>query len=482
MADSKTPRSVMIASAASPTAAAPLLDRLLAPRVVFTALAVFLVVAVLVTPNAVGDDSRGSLSTLAYDRGGARGWYEGAKRLGWRVTRSTERYRGALDTAAVYVVLSPDIEPTAAEVGPLLAAVRAGAGLIVSPFPGSPLADSLHVHRGPMEPFGFKISDGTFTPVKLPPSHRTSDNEAVTDSTASDTATERRTIEAPTDTVEPNEVDVSDDTVDWASADSAREASEHVLGRMTLRKEIADYDRQVRFALTARRTLPEDTVVFLGVLTTDKLAFRRRPAVLGLPLGRGRVVAIGDPWIVRNQLLDEEKLVVLPERMLEWSAPSPNARVVFDEYHHGMGRHASVIGAMKRALSNTPVGRVALQLMLAGLVLLIALGTRPIPPRPRMRVERRSPFEHVGALARAYSQIGATRLAARRLVRGLRRRHGAGNRVEDDAAFLRRLAIRHPALRPNVERLIAAGQTALPPREFTLLADDIDMIERTLTT
>ena len=482
MADSKTPRSLAISAAALPTAPAPLLDRLLAPRVVFTALAAFLVVAILFTPNAVGDDSRGSLSTLAYDRGGARGWYEGAKRLGWRVMRSTERFRGALDTAAVYVVLSPDIEPTAAEVGALLAAVRAGAGLIASPFPGSPLADSLHVHRGQMEPFGFKVSNGTFTPAKLPAAHRTSDNEAATDSATRDTATDRRALQTPTDTFDPSAVDAGDDTVDWESADTGQAASEDVHGGMTLPKEIADYDRRVRFALTARRTLPEDTVVFLGVLTTENLTFRRRPAVLGIPFGRGRVVAIGDPWIVRNQLLDEEKLVVLPERMLEWSAPSPSARVVFDEYHHGMGRHASVIGAMKRALSNTPVGRVALQVMLAGLVLLIALGTRPIPPRPRMRVERRSPFEHVGALARAYSQIGATRLAARRLVRGLRRRHGAGNRVEDDAAFLRRFTIRYPALRPNVERLIAATQTALSPREFTLLADDIDMIERTLTT
>ena len=466
----------------------PLLDRLLAPRVVFTALAVFLVVAILFTPNAVGDDTRGSLSTLAYDRGGARGWYEGAKRLGWRVMRRTERFRGVLDTAAVYIVLSPDIEPTAAEVGSLLAAVRAGAGLIVSPDFGSPLADSLHLHRGPMEPFGFKISSGNFTPAKLPASHRTSDNEAsadsaIDDSAASDAVIDRPVLGTATDTIsfDPDDVDALD-TVEWESGDTSQTASEHVQGRMILPKEVADYDRRIRFALTARRTLPEDTVVFLGVLTTDKLALRRRPAVLGLPLGRGRVVAVGDPWIVRNQLLDEEKLVVLPERMLEWSAPSTSARVVFDEYHHGMGRHANVFGAMKRALSATPVGRVALQVMLAGLVLLIALGTRPIPPRPRMRVERRSPFEHVGALARAYSQIGATRLAARRLVRGLRRRHGAGNRIEDDAAFLRRLAIRHPALRPNVERLVTATQTALPPREFTLLADDIDTIERTLTT
>ena len=470
-----------------PSSPLPLLDRLLAPRVVFTALAFFLIVAILFTPNAVGDDTRGSLSTLAYDRGGARGWYEGAKRLGWRVMRRTERFRGALDTAAVYVVLSPDIEPTAAEVGSLLAAVRAGAGLIVSPYPGSPLADSLHVHRGAMEPFGFKVTGGNFTPAKLPASHRSSDNEEGADSAAdaavSDTVTERQVL-AATDTIsfDPDEVESAEDTVDWESADTGQDASEHVQGRMILPKEVADYDRRVRFALTARRTLPEDTVVFLGVLTTDKLALRRRPAVLGIPMGRGRVVAVGDPWIVRNQLLDEDKLVILPQRMLEWSAPSPNARVVFDEYHHGMGRHASVIGAMKRALSATPVGRVALQVMLAGLVLLIALGTRPIPPRPRMRVERRSPFEHVGALARAYSQIGATRLAARRLVRGLRRRHGAGNRVEDDAAFLRRLAVRHPALRPNVERLVTATETALPSREFTLLADDIDTIERTLTT
>jgi hypothetical protein len=274
------------------------------------------------------------------------------------------------------------------------------------------------------------------------------------------------------------------DTIDAASTDTSTGQAPRGVARrgVKLPKEVSDYDNHIRFALTSRRSLPSDTVVFLGVMTTDKLTMRERPSVLGLPLGRGRVVAVADPWIVRNQLLDEEELVVLPERMLEWTAPSPSARIVFDEYHHGMGRHASVIGAMKRALSDTPVGRAALQAMLAGLVLLLALGARPIPPRPRMRVERRSPFEHVGALARAYSQIGATRLAARRLVRGIRRRHGAGSRAEDDAAFLRRVAARHPALRPNVERLIAATQVALPPREFTLLADDIDTIERTLTT
>jgi hypothetical protein len=79
-------------------------------------------------------------------------------------------------------------------------------------------------------------------------------------------------------------------------------------------------------------------------------------------------------------------------------------------------------------------------------------------------------------------QKGATRLAARRLVRGIRRRHGAAARSSDDEAYLRRLAERHPALAPSVERLVKATKNPVSPRELTELADDIDMIERTLST
>ena len=79
-------------------------------------------------------------------------------------------------------------------------------------------------------------------------------------------------------------------------------------------------------------------------------------------------------------------------------------------------------------------------------------------------------------------QKGATRLAARRLVHGIRRRHGTVARSGDDETWLRRVADRYPALKPNVERLIAATQLPVSPRDFTLLADDIDTIERTLRT
>jgi hypothetical protein len=121
-----------------------------------------------------------------------------------------------------------------------------------------------------------------------------------------------------------------------------------------------------------------------------------------------------------------------------------------------------------------------LQFLAAGLVLLIAISVRPIAPRPRLRMERRSPFEHVGALARAYEQIGATRLAARRLIRGLRRRHALSAAGDDDEAALRRLVARYPVLKPDVERLLDAATRRLPPDQFRQLADSIATMERTL--
>ncbi|HEX2778253.1 MAG TPA: hypothetical protein VHM30_02065, partial [Gemmatimonadaceae bacterium] len=278
------------------------------------------------------------------------------------------------------------------------------------------------------------------------------------------------------------------DTTSADSSDVAKsEARSDSLARVTRRRNrvpsaLAAYSYHVHSALTATRPLPRDTSVFISVVAMSGLVPSVKPSALGLPLGSGRVVVLADPGILRNGLLDEQKLVVLPQRLLEWVAPSERAPVIFDEYHHGMGRHGSTVRAVRNALGRTTVGRAGLQIMLAGLVLLLASGARPIAPRARMRLERRSPLEHVGALSRAYMQKGATRLAARRLVHGLRRRHGAAARSGDDETFLRRLADRHPTLKPSVERLIAATQHPASPREFTLLADDVDTIERTLRT
>lgn len=431
------------------SAMADTLERLLRPRVVFGALALVVLVILALLPEDIDPETTGSLSSLDYRPGGVRGWYEGSQRLGWKVRRNETRYRATLDTTKVFVVLDPDIPPTAAEVGALLAAVRGGAGLIVSADRGTPLADSLHVYSDQFQWGGYPVVGGR---LGAEPVSEDDESEGGYEPTAADTA-------------------LSDDTI------TARAQ------RRGLPPQLAAYTGKVRRMLRASRPLPPDTVPFLTVFgIRNQVQPTTSPAVLGLARGRGRIVVLSDPYILRNQLLGDEELVVLPQRILEWVAPSASAVVEFDEYHHGQGRHGSPIRVVRRALSETPPGRMALQLAAAGLVLLVASGTRPIQPRSRARFERRSPLEHVGALSRAYAQAGATRLAARRLVHGIRRRHGSAQRSGDDEAFLRRLADRHPPIRANVERLVAATKQPLSPREFTLLADDIDTIERTLTT
>ena len=136
------------------------LDRLLTPKVVFGTLVAMIIVASIFAPQGEPDDAAGTLSSLSYEPGGMRGWYEGAARLGWKVRRREERFRGSLTDDAVYVVLAPEVEPTASEVGVMLDAVRRGAGLIVSATRGSPIADSLHLYSDDFQYVGHPVVGG----------------------------------------------------------------------------------------------------------------------------------------------------------------------------------------------------------------------------------------------------------------------------------------------------------------------------------
>jgi hypothetical protein len=472
-----------------------LLDRLLTPRIVFGTLAVVIVLASLFAPAGEPDDAAGTLSTLSYEPGGLRGWYEGASRLGWKVKRREERFHGALAKDAVYIVLAPEVPPTASEVGALLSAVRRGAGLIVSAERGSPIADSLHLYSDDFQYVGHPVVGGRMPGARGQESG-TADESSSGDSSARDSVghgIDRARLRAIADSVvrADSAEESDDDDPDFGptlgdsavvKAGDADSAARRVTRRSPVAPDIAAYTHHVHAALTSVRPYPADTSAFVSVMAMHRLLPTIRPAVLGIPVGAGRIVVLADPGIVRNSLLSQQDLVILPQRLLEWTAPSMASPVIFDEYHHGRGNHGSAIRAIRGAMFGTPVGRAGLQILLAGLVLLLALGARPIAARARMRLERRSPLEHVGALSRAYMQKGATRLAARRLVRGIRRRHGGAARSGDDEAYLRRLAERHPALAPGVGRLIAATKHPVSPRELTELADDIDLIERTLTT
>lgn len=400
-------------------------DWWLRPRVVFSVLAVIVVIAALTTPRAEVGSAEPRLTSFSYAENGARGLHDLAARLGWQVERRLEPFRGPIDSAATYAVLYPPIDLTAGEVGVLLAAVRAGAGLIVVPVSGTPIADSL----------GLRQSARSMAPVMTTGSPVTRDSDDDRDST-------------PPGSRDPGAIDAG------------------------------LYDYELFHVLEATRPLPSDTVVMLhGHRLSDA---QRRPVVLGRTLDRGRVVALADPRILLNDTVRDSGLAELPIRMIEWASGGTGGPLVFAEYHHGFGRHASMTRALAQGFVHTPIGRALGVLGIAGLLLLLALGMRPMPVRARARVERRSPLEHVTALARAYEQVGATRTAVRHLIRGMRRRRTVGRRGVGDAEMLRALASRHPAIAPDVERVIAASDHPVAPTELLAVGRAIATIERTI--
>jgi hypothetical protein len=223
---------------------------------------------------------------------------------------------------------------------------------------------------------------------------------------------------------------------------------------------------------------PDEATTFLTIETDEGV----EPVIVGLPMGRGRLVVAADPELFRNS---EVRLGAPAERvvrLVEWLQDGDAARrIVFDEYHHGYGTHADPAAVARRALVTTPAGRTVLQVGCAVLVLLLALGVRPIRPRPRIRIERRSPLEHVGALARAYGAVNAEQRAAHLLVRGLLRRHGGLRAGRDEAAYLHSIAERKPGVAGEVEQVLRA-RTDGPVMPIAELGTAIQRIERAITT
>jgi hypothetical protein len=212
---------------------------------------------------------------------------------------------------------------------------------------------------------------------------------------------------------------------------------------------------------------------------------RRVMVAVGVPFGMGRIVAVGGGDIFSNGTLRicNRAEGILAMRMLEWLSEPVGRRLIFDEYHQGYGRNAMGMAAVRRALVTHPAGRVALQLLLCAVILILALGPRAVPPQNREVIERRSPLEHVGALARAYENVGATRRGTALLIRGLRRRHDAAAwRRGSDEDFLRSIAAVHPELGASVSLLVDANSRKTTPAEFIKVGEAVELIERTLSS
>ncbi len=228
-----------------------------------------------------------------------------------------------------------------------------------------------------------------------------------------------------------------------------------------------------------------DTLLMLAATDTARGAL-----MMGFAYGRGRIVAAGDADLLRNDELRQcdPGLSVVYINALRYLRDStsgpPRTWLLFDEYHHGFGPQPGTVRAVVTFFSETAPGHVLAQLAVAGLMLLLMRAPRLVPPPPDVTDERRSPIEHVDALARAYVQVGASKTATQRLVRGLRRRLDRGTvrgvMSLSDSEYLDRVASRTPALTGPVGVLRQALTRPTPARSFHEVGEALATIEQTL--
>jgi hypothetical protein len=123
--------------------------------------------------------------------------------------------------------------------------------------------------------------------------------------------------------------------------------------------------------------------------------------------------------------------------------------VMFEESHHGYAASGSLASAALQWSKRSPWGWAAWQLALVGLIALLFGAVRFGAPRPAIPRKRRSPLEHVRALATALAAAHGHDVAVATIIRGLRRRLSPGGQSDQ---------------RPDQRWLEALEQTAESPR------------------
>ena len=174
---------------------------------------------------------------------------------------------------------------------------------------------------------------------------------------------------------------------------------------------------------------------------------------LSYPGGRA-VTLVAEDRLFRNRAMRHTSAGT---QMLALVAPRYR-RLVVDEYHHGYQASGSLGGAALSWSTRSPWGWLVWQLAAVGVIALLASGVRFGPVRTAIERRRRSPMEHVRALATALAAARGHDVAVRLMIQGLRRRLSRGARATPDLeAWLAELgpAVRTPRGQEALESLSA---------------------------
>jgi hypothetical protein len=130
--------------------------------------------------------------------------------------------------------------------------------------------------------------------------------------------------------------------------------------------------------------------------------------VVSYKYGAGEAIWWSSPLPMTNRGLKEDASL----KLMLASVGGPDRNVLFDEYFHGA--RASLWDTAK----GLPLGQIAWQCLLVGLLLVLSFGRRSGPLRMPARLPRSSPLEFAESMGRLYGKAGATQAA----VDGARRR------------------------------------------------------------
>ena len=192
----------------------------------------------------------------------------------------------------------------------------------------------------------------------------------------------------------------------------------------------------------------------LRTITGGAVALRLR-----YPSG-GEVILLADGQFLTNRALKETDagLAVLP-----WLLDGGTRRVTVDEYHLGFSEGGSLPGASWAWLMTHPLGWAILQLLGVGVVALAVQAVRFGPAQHVIERRRRSPLEHLDALAAGLEGAAGFDPAIQLLVAGLRRRLSRTGAVspggEREWLGALELALPTPAGRAAARRLQSLGSS-----------------------
>jgi len=160
----------------------------------------------------------------------------------------------------------------------------------------------------------------------------------------------------------------------------------------------------------------------LTAAATDTLVRTRsgRPVMMDFRYARGgRILFVADDGWLRNAAW---RNTVVPYALVPLIAQAARGRTVaWDEYHHGYERSGTA-GVVLRWLMGTPAGWVLAQLLAAAVLALALAAVRFGPAQAVIDRRRRSPLEHLDALAAGLESSGGSSTALGLIVGGLRRR------------------------------------------------------------